>query len=252
MTTPVFPLTLPGVSSLSWTADVQVQQSEGDIVGTYNRRRTSRVPSAEAGVSWTFLEGDYAIFQEFWKTDLIRGHRWFMLILPCAAGYAAHVVRFKKHRAAKSEGYTHVTVSATLAVRERKLRPDTIFSYLTSTPYPIYGFEGVDVRMAIISASLGAISYSDFEGVNPGLLPTTAAMYVALKTQDQGHEDIDVGVLPVSGTLKDTLKTYTLDPEGVDSQISIVSATMRDALIVNTVPAEGVDPTLSIISGTLV
>lgn len=64
------------------------------------------------------MEGDFAIFQEFYKTDLIRGHRWFNLILPSAGGYIVRTVRFKKHRAAARDGYGYRTIQADIQVRD--------------------------------------------------------------------------------------------------------------------------------------
>lgn len=118
MATPIFPATLPLVSSCSLSPSKQVISTDADVGPLAFRRRTS-VPGAECEVSWRFMETDFSIFQEFWKTDLLRGHRWFYLVLPCAYGLTYHVVRFKKHRQAKRDGYAYRTVTATLEVRER-------------------------------------------------------------------------------------------------------------------------------------
>lgn len=122
MATPEFPSTLPGVESLSLTTDLQVlTPDEGP--GALEYRRRTRVPSAVGTVTFRFLEGDFAVFNTFYVQTLLRGHKWFYLNLPSAAGIAPHLVRCLSHRKAPSKGFNYREVSMEIEIRGRRIYP---------------------------------------------------------------------------------------------------------------------------------
>lgn len=254
MTTPVYPDSIPGVSSLAWGSEAQVLVTEGDS-GARAYRSTTRVPAAKASVTFRYLEGDFAIFKEFWKTDLIRGHKWFILTLPSAAGYAPHVVRFIQHHTSTVDGYGFRTVSADIYVRERKLRPDTVFTYITSTPYPVAVQEALDATFSILSGVLGQnYGFAD-DSADALFTVLSGSLRTALKSEESDTDSMDPTFTVLSGTLRDVLKTYDgyLDEttERMDSVFTVLSGILRAALVRNSMQAEATDVNFTILSGTL-
>lgn len=252
MTTPAFPAELPWVSTLAWTAEGGTLVSENEV-GPKDYRQTTRVPTATATVSWRFLEDDFAIFQDFWKNDLKRGHKWFTLPLPCGAGYAIHVVRFSKHRTAASEGYGYRTVQAELYVRERKLRPDTVDTYITSTPYPILVTEAMDMGFTVLGGRLGElVGYADDQmdhtfTVLSGELRTALRAYVAAQ-DDRMESTFNV----LSGSLVDALRTYNAPQEDkLECSFAVLGGSMEEALVVFGADTEALNAGFTITSGTL-
>lgn len=253
MTTPAFPDALPGVATFAWTTVPQVGASDNEIGPKTNRRR-SVVPAAEAEVTWRFIEEDFATFQTFYTETLKRGHKWFFLVLPCAAGFARHVVRFKQHRQAPRNGYGFREVSAVLEVRERRLVPSVVLAYITTAPYPAYTLESVDTLALLVSGSLvAALQPVTFnEGVNTALVLVQGELRAVLRTL-QSTEAVDAAITMQSGSLRQVLIVYDrYAPEAVNTAARLTSGTLRAALIGNTVPAEAVDTSSRLMSGSLV
>lgn len=249
MTTPVFPTSLPGVSSHSWEIDPQLVISEGD--GPKDFRRRTRVPSATAEVTWKFKPEQFEDFQNFWKVDLIRGHRWFLLKLPCGAGIAYHYVRFIEHRNAGYDGKGLRTITGRLFVRDRVFRPAIEEIYITTTPYPTYGFDGLNTSLAVISGSLAAnIGYAD-DAIDV-TMDLTGTLRVALLIQDQLDESLDTSLIVQSGTLANAYIIYDGGDEGFDSDLVIASGSLAVTLIITEIPVESIDTSLTVVSGTLV
>lgn len=252
MTTPVFPSTLPGVSTLSWAPSDQVLSTEAEI-GPIEFRRTTRVPGADADVSWRFLDNDFSTFQEFYTTTLIRGHRWFKLILPCAGGYVAHVVRFKKHRTAKRDGYGFRTVSAQLEVRERRFGPDIAYTWFTTTLYPVDVVEGVNAGYTMLAGAFSQLqSYAiPLEGTDMSYTVVSGDLSVKLQTNAIPFEGTDNTYTILSGSLVSALRTTNMGIEGVDMSFTIFGGYLKAILIVNAIPMEGVDMNYTMLSGSL-
>lgn len=250
MTTPALPSSLPGVSSLKWGPVSQIATTEREI-GPLAYRRTTQVPAALASITWRFLEDDFAIFQEFWKTDLLRGHRWFTMVLPCGAGYATHVVRFRSHRTANVQGYAYKEVSAELYVRERKLRQDVVFTYITSTPYPIYTVDSLDISGSVFSGSLSSLFGFADDSIDVTGVAFSGELRSALKF-GYGSDYLDTTFDVLSGSLVSVLITYAAGHEDVQSSISPLSGNIRVALVQNTIPVESIQSEFTVISGSLV
>lgn len=125
MATPRYPSTLPGISSLQLSPTAQVLTPE-EGAGHMTARRISRVPHATATVVFRFLESDFQVFQAFYVNDLKRGHKWFALDLPSAAGVLPHAVRCIKHRTAPSQGFNHREVTMQLEIRGRRIYDDDL------------------------------------------------------------------------------------------------------------------------------
>lgn len=123
MATPEYPSTLPGVTSIQINAESQVIAPEGEA-GHLTYRRITRVPAATATLVFNFIEGDFAIFQNFYVETLKRGHKWFSIVLPSAAGYAPHIVKCLKHRSARAPGFNHREVTMTVFIRGRRIYPN--------------------------------------------------------------------------------------------------------------------------------
>lgn len=251
MSTPQFPESLPGVSTLQWQPVSQLASSERDSdMGPLSYRRQSQVPAANAEVTWVFLSDDFAVFQQFYNEDLLRGHKWFSLRLPCAAGYAIHVVRFRSHRSAKLVGLNAFEVTAQLYVRERQLREDVSYTYFTSTPYPVYAVEELDHALEPLSGSLTALMGFETEELDAVLSVIDGELRAALIFGYE-TEEIDAVLTLLSGELRSALISYDSGNEPVDATLTVLSGVLKNALIQNSIPFEGVDTSLTIISGTL-
>lgn len=249
MTTPVYPSSLPAVSSLRWAPNSQLAITNNEV-GPKAYRRYTQVPSADATITWRFIEGDFAIFQAFYKTTLLRGHRWFSIKLPCGGGYVYHTVRIARHRSAKHEGFTHWDVTAEVFVRERKLRPDIIFTYITSTPYPIYALESMDVGCVVVAGSLSSlVGYAD-DHMDISLAPLSGELRDAVKF-GYGDDAMDITFEPTAGSLVDVLLTYDMGNEQLEISLAPVSGILRAALVQNVIPAESIDTTFTVLSGSL-
>lgn len=119
MSTPDYPTGLPGVAQ--WRIKPTAQVLAGDNPGgPRDTRRRSVVPGAVGQAGWTFIEEDYATFVAWWRTTLLRGHKWFWIELPSAGGITWHVVRFNGPYQARLNGHRSYVVSAELEVRERQ------------------------------------------------------------------------------------------------------------------------------------
>ncbi len=124
-TTPVFPPALPYVASMSWSPTDQILTSD-DNVGPKDFRRISRVPGADAQVTWELNAEQFQTLRQFWLTTLKRGNKWFLLPLPSAATssrHALHVVRFVTPFKRELNGNGFHVISTDLDVLERKFDP---------------------------------------------------------------------------------------------------------------------------------
>lgn len=252
MTTPVFPSTLPGVSSLAWDAQPQSRISDNES-GNKDYRNFTAVPAAIADVEWRFLDSDFAVFKEFWKTELKRGHKWFTLVLPSAAGHSRHVVRFITSHASKSDGYGYRTVTAQLYVRERRLRPDIVYTYVTSTPYPIVVSEAMRGAFTVLAGALGSnfgFANDDMRGAFTILSGTLEDVLV---THTQPQEDRETSSFVVyGGTLEDLLVRHTQPQEdNLLTGFTVLGGSMPALLVTNEMQDESIDSVFTILSGSL-
>lgn len=122
MSTPIWPDTLPMVWTNSGTITKQTLATVGDGSVPTALRRWSSVPGADAQVTWTFLETEFAIFTTFWRDVLLSGHRWFYMMLPSALGTQWCMIRCTDNvfRSALT-GYRKWDVSINIEIRERPI-----------------------------------------------------------------------------------------------------------------------------------
>lgn len=125
MATPEYPSTLPGPGTFTVEPTSQVLATEAEL-GPKAFRRRSRQPGAFTSVSFRFLETDYSVFIEWWRTTLKYGHKWFWIQLPSAGGITWHVARFAERYAAKLDGHRYWNVTAKLELRERQFEPNDL------------------------------------------------------------------------------------------------------------------------------
>ena len=249
MATPIFPTSIAGVSSISWGPGNPLQT---DGKGPKTQRRLSAVPDATAQVTWRFLEGDFKIFLDFWKTDLLRGHRWFILTLPCGPGFELHVVRFKSYHSARSEGFNFRTITAELEVRERKIRKSAVAASVTSRPYPLYDVDKIE---SSVSVTAGFLS----EGI--ATFATDGHVLYASVTDGKLIEYVPVDLPPqVEGTAMHipefmTLELKTIlyehqDRDHMTMSASVTGGTLKP-FVIQRYPEDGYDSTCVIAGGYL-
>jgi hypothetical protein len=115
-----YPAALPGPSYYKLTPNRQFVAPEAGEVGDTARRR-SRVPMGTADIGFRFLETDYAIFRQWYRTALFNGRAGFFIDLPSAVGMAEHYVRFIAPCRAVSIGYGAFEVNSTIELHRRVL-----------------------------------------------------------------------------------------------------------------------------------
>lgn len=120
MAAPLYPSTLPGVSTFAVKGLPTVQADANDI-GPKNFRRVTISGASLVNVSWRFIGTDYAAFVAWWETVLLNGHKRFFIQLPSAGGITWHLSRFSGIYSASRQGYSHWQVEAELEIRERAI-----------------------------------------------------------------------------------------------------------------------------------
>lgn len=253
MTTPVFPSALPGVSSLAWQAEPQARISDNEV-GNKDYRNFTAVPAAVADVEWRFLDTDFAVFKEFWKTELKRGHKWFTLVLPSAAGHARHVVRFITSHSSKRDGYGYRTVTAQLFVRERKLRPDIVYTYVTSTPYAVVVNESMRGAFTLLSGVLGTNFGFANDDMDSAMTVLSGLLEDVLVTHSQQPQEdrVTSGFVVYGGALNDILVRHTQPQEDdVTSAFTLFAGSLEALLVTNEMQDESMDSVFTILSGIL-
>lgn len=132
MATPRYPEQLPGVSTFRLVPTAQILAGENET-GPLALRRRSRQPGATAEVTFRFVESDYAVFMDWWKTDLLYGHRWFTISIPSAGGVTWHTVRFADRPRAALQGHRYWELTTTIEIRDRQFTPavlgDPLFAF---------------------------------------------------------------------------------------------------------------------------
>lgn len=113
----IYPSNLPLPSTLTVQPFPQVIQ--GDKNQPRSFRRITRSTASNAQIEFRFLEQDYQIFQDWYKTELLYGLRRFLLSLPSAAGYVPHTVRFVNPPKGALKGHGYWQVTAEIEIRER-------------------------------------------------------------------------------------------------------------------------------------
>lgn len=108
---------LPDVSSWRFSPGPNALQSDGDYAHVA-RRRSSPQEIRTGEATWVYLEGENAVFQAWYKTDLNEGIRHFYIRLPAehTSGFLWHVAKFVQKRVV-TKGYGYHEVNATLEVR---------------------------------------------------------------------------------------------------------------------------------------
>lgn len=252
MATPSYPIELPMLSQFKLTPFPQVLSTDTDI-GPKSFRRRSRQPGAFAAVEFRFLETEYSIFVEWFKTDLLYGHKWFWIPLPGPNGIGPLLARFVGKPSATLGGHRFWTVTGILEIPDR-FRTIT-YAILTSLIYPLEVIENLDVQTATV---LG--NFTDSVGnidVTSDLLIGDLDVVIAYQQLRAESEQFDVASDLLSGDL-DVVIAYQqirAESEQFDVATDILAGTLT--VIINYVthydpPSdEEFNVSSDIVSGTL-
>lgn len=124
MSSTAYPSTLPGPSAVAVTSAERRLLS--DVTGGPQQTRgLQRDYLANEQIEWTFSANEAAIFQAWWRTDLIYGGRWFASTWPTPAGWVATARRFKGAPTWSLMAVDAWRVAAQCEVRGRGLLPQT-------------------------------------------------------------------------------------------------------------------------------
>lgn len=248
MTTPVFPDGLPNPSLFSWVPSQQVIPSPNEGAARY-ARRISREPSAEAEIVWQFTSDHSSTFWSWWKIDLLNGHRWFLADIPSAVGIRTQLIRFVSHPKRSAIGHGYTKVEAKIEVLNRRIQTEIIDLYVTSTLYPVLGFDSLTASFSVRSASFRSPTQV-LESMIPSFEVQSGSLAVLLKSTDVLDSLIPSFQIQ-SGTLATILISYDRSVEAVQPTLTLQSATLQSLLISNVIPAEGLDIGFAVISASL-
>lgn len=248
--TPTFPSDLPKPTTYSLGPSAQVIASDDGSVGPRDFRKISRVPGAFVNLEWQFTPAQYASFVAFWKTDLLNGHRWFLVDVYSAAGLKQHLVRFVRHYEHALIGHTYRRVTGEVEIRDRRIRSEISDLYLTSTLYPLLTSDETTCSLTIVSAYMSPpVEVIDELDVDATIITATmqslvkfgydtneldvdatilaATMQTVLKDGDAGIDEVQLSLRILQATMAALLIQYeNYAPESLDVQLSIVSASM--------------------------
>ncbi|MES2180730.1 MAG: hypothetical protein V4493_01350 [Pseudomonadota bacterium] len=160
MTTPIYPKSLPGVTSVNRTPVSNVISDSDD--GVQASRRRSRVPSSFDTLEFLFAETDLSIFRDFVKTTLLGSHKWFWIELPSAGAITWHKVRFVSKPVFSEKGFRFRSVTCKVEISERAFEEmiSPRVSLLIHGNVKIYD-SSINYKKEILTT--GSISVSDDE-----------------------------------------------------------------------------------------
>lgn len=245
MATPSYPSDLPGVSGFSLAPTTQLSVT-GQARSARGVHRFTRVRGAVATATWKFNTGQYQVFMDWWRDELLDGHRWFNAVLPGPTGLANVLARFLQHRETQTKGYRYWIVTGTLEILERKSQLSVVDTVFTTTMYPILNVEGIE-------GSAGVDSFRGFsipiDAVDPSVSVDSFLLHVALLTSHMLPEAIDPSLLVDSFLLHTILLGSSMLPEALDPAVSVVSFDLQDGLVsYHHYPPEAIDPSVSVSS----
>jgi hypothetical protein len=247
MTTPVYPEDLPGVAAFQFTPTSQLVGTELDRAAKATHRFT-QVPGALASVTWAFNGEEYIRFMDWWRDELLDGHRWFKLILPSAAGFKYTVVRFLQHRETQTRGYRYWIVTASIEILKRNIRPEIFELYITSTLYPILAMDQLRPALILLHSQLSPPI------IVPEELQPTLNLISGSLNDILLDTDVDDSLIPsltvTGGVMDDILFTGYAD-DAVSQTFTLLGGSLNTVLITNEIPAESITPTITILSGSL-
>lgn len=252
MATPTYPAELPVPSQFKFSPFPQVLATDTDI-GPKTFRRRSRQPGGFASVEFRFLETEYSVYVEWFKTDLRYGHKWFWIPLPSPNGLVPLLARFTAKPSATLGGHRFWTVTGTIEILDRF--NIVTYAVLTSLLYPLEVIERLDVLPGELTGSVtDAVGTID---VSSRMLSGDLAVTIAFKNFRSDPENIDVQSRILSGDLIVTIafKSFRADPENIDVASNMVAGTLTTTIqyVTHYDPAgdEGVNVSSNIVSGTL-
>lgn len=245
---PQYPSSLPGVAGFQMTPTPQVVSTDIDRSARATHRYT-QLPGAVANLTWKFDGTDYRVFKDWWRTELLDGHRWFLISLPSANGIVPTIVRFLQHRETQNSGYKYWIVTATVEILERKIKPDVSEDFVTSTIYPIYVPEEL---LPTVSLTFGQLSppVMPMDELEPSFTLVSAQLLSPLKT-GYTEDSLKPTFTLLPSTLRTLLLFYDNGVEEIAPSISLLGGSLDAVLVANDIPPEGVVPSITLISGTL-
>jgi hypothetical protein len=202
-----------------------------------------------ATVGWNFSKDEFKIFMDWWREELLEGHRWFRLKLPSAAGLQYTIVRFLSHREVRNKGFKNWQIIGNLEILERRIRSEVTEQFITTTLYPI-----LDQAFLIPTFE---IPHGQMSPPVPAIETFQAHLSVVggslVDKLQFGYGDDAVtpqfGVL--NGELRDVMNTTSTD-EVIGPSFTVLNGNLNVLLISNEIPPEGLDPSFTILSGSLI
>lgn len=247
MTTPVYPDNLPGVSEFQFTPTPQLVVTDIPRAARATHR-ISQIPGAYATAVWKFSGIQYQTFMTWWREELLEGHRWFRVKLPSAAGLQYTIVRFLTHRSTENKGYKFWTVTGSLEILERRIRPEVVEQFLTTTLYPI------------LDQGLLAPAFTIPSGQLSPPVPITETFQPVMTVLDGLLEDlvefgfgwdyVEPAMTLLSGQLRDVLHV-TSAQDSVTPAFTVLDGSLNVKLIINEIPPENIRPSFTLLSGSL-
>jgi hypothetical protein len=89
----VYPPTLP--APMRWVGVPRERRAVSTLPGNTQHRNRSRDQLQDIEAFWTYEPEQMATFEAWYETDLVKGQRWFEVVVLGAGGWIARVVRFR-------------------------------------------------------------------------------------------------------------------------------------------------------------
>ena len=95
MATPTFPISLPAplISQYGYKDDIGNVSLSPKSFGYQTQKQISNTPYTNFTIGFIFTQSQMNTFEDFYKTDLINGHKWFIMTFRVGVGYLTHHCR---------------------------------------------------------------------------------------------------------------------------------------------------------------
>lgn len=120
---------------------------------------------------------------------------------------------------------------------------EPIECFVTSEPYPLYEYDGIDTGLQLRSIRLMPVPKIP-DGLDTGVALTTGTLRAALQGFSVDEDSINVNMISTSGALQAASVNYTADADGVESSVGVLAGSLRNASINYTMDSEGVNVAL--------
>lgn len=145
MATPSFPASLPAplMSGYGYRDDAGNVSKSPQLFGFQTQKQIGNTPFTDFSVGFVFTQAQMLIFEDFYRDDLINGHKWFIMSLQVGANYLAHHCRMPEKYSANLISNSNWQVGFMIEVDVKKMISQEIYEgteslWAYANGYPSY------------------------------------------------------------------------------------------------------------------